>query len=129
MDTARLKRFAQYARRALLEQVSAKLKLVLAEDSAARRESPEAVQALEKALVPQQKQTAAEARDQLIDRVAYTWFNRFCALRFMDVNRYTRAGVVSPADGQFQPEILADAKMGHVDKTCPKPRGKKSLPC
>lgn len=119
MDTARLKRFAQYARRVLLEQVSAKLKLVLAEDSAARRESPEAVQALEKALVPQHKQTPAEAKAQLIDRVAYTWFNRFCALRFMDVNRYTRAGVVSPADGQFQPEILADAKMGHVDEDIP----------
>lgn len=119
MDTARLKKFAQYARRALLEQVSAKLKLVLAENSAARRESPEAVQALEKALVPQPKQTPAEARDQLIDRVAYTWFNRFCALRFMDVNRYTRAGVVSPDEGQFQPEILADAKMGHMDDDMP----------
>ena len=119
MDTARLKRFAQYARRALLEQVSAKLNLVLAEDSAARRESPEAVQALEKALAPQPKQTPAEAKNQLIDRVAYTWFNRFCALRFMDVNRYTRAGVVSPAVGQFQPEILADAKMGHVDEDMP----------
>lgn len=116
MDTARLKRFAQYARRALLDQVAAKLTLVLAEDSAARRESPEAVLTLEKALVPQQKQTVAEAKAQLIDRVAYTWFNRFCALRFMDVNRYTRAGVVSPAEGQFQPEILADAKMGHVDE-------------
>ena len=116
MDTARLKRFAQYARRALLDQVAAKLTVVLAEDSSARRESPEAVQALEKALVPQHKQTPAEAKAQLIDRVAYTWFNRFCALRFMDVNRYTRVGVVSPADGQFQPEILADAKMGHVDE-------------
>ena len=103
----------------MLEQVSTKLTVVLAEDSAARRESPEAVQALEKALVPQQKQTPAEARAQLIDRVAYTWFNRFCALRFMDVNRYTRAGVVSPAEGQFQPEILADAKMGHVDEDIP----------
>ncbi|MDC0844373.1 BREX-1 system adenine-specific DNA-methyltransferase PglX [Pseudomonas aeruginosa] len=49
-------------------------------------------------------------------RVAYTWFNRFCALRFMDVNRYTRIGVVSPAEGQFQPEILAEAKMGHIDE-------------
>jgi hypothetical protein len=38
--------------------------------------------------------------------VAYIWFNRFCALRFMDVNRYTRIGMVSPAEGQFQPEIL-----------------------
>ncbi|WP_261387997.1 BREX-1 system adenine-specific DNA-methyltransferase PglX [Pseudomonas aeruginosa] len=50
------------------------------------------------------------------ERVAYIWFNRFCALRFMDVNRYTRIGVVSPAEGQFQPEILAEAKMGHIDE-------------
>lgn len=52
----------------------------------------------------------------MTERVAYTWFNRFCALRFMDVNRYTRIGVVSPAEGQFQPEILAEAKMGHIDE-------------
>jgi hypothetical protein len=51
-----------------------------------------------------------------VERVAYIWFNRFCALRFMDVNRYTRIGVVSPAEGQFQPEILAEAKMGHIDE-------------
>ena len=48
--------------------------------------------------------------------MAYIWFNRFCALRFMDVNRYTRIGVVSPAEGQVQPEILAEAKMGHIDE-------------
>jgi hypothetical protein len=55
-------------------------------------------------------------QEQVIERVAYIWFNRFCALRFMDVNRYTRIGVVSPAEGQFQPEILAEAKMGHIDE-------------
>ena len=38
METAKLKKFAQFARRSLLEQVSAKLKLGLAENSAARRE-------------------------------------------------------------------------------------------
>lgn len=43
MDTTKLKKFAQFARRSLLEQVSAKLKLVLAENSAARRERAEAV--------------------------------------------------------------------------------------
>ena len=48
--------------------------------------------------------------------MAYTWFNRFCALRFMDMNRYTRVRVVSPLKGQFQPEILAEAKMGHIDE-------------
>jgi type II restriction/modification system DNA methylase subunit YeeA len=109
MDTSKLKKFAQFARRQLREQVTAKLKLVLAQDSPARRESPEAVQKLE-------GQIKACSKDQVIEQVAYTWFNRFCALRFMDVNRYNRIGVVSPAEGQFQPEILAEAKMGYVDE-------------
>ena len=110
METLKLKRFAQYARRSLLEQVSAKLKLVLAENSAARRESTEAIKKLEEAI-------KGHGKEQVIERVAYIWFNRFCALRFMDVNRYNRVNIVSPADpGQFQPEILAEAKMGHIDE-------------
>jgi septum formation topological specificity factor MinE len=48
METAKLKKFAQFARRSLLEQASAKLKLVLAENSAARRENPKAVAEIEK---------------------------------------------------------------------------------
>ena len=109
METAKLKKFAQFARRSLLEQVTAKLKLVLAEESPARRERPQAIKKLEEAVTDQGK-------EQVIERVAYIWFNRFCALRFMDVNRYNRIGIVSPAEGQFQPEILADAKMGHIDE-------------
>lgn len=110
METTKLRRFAQYARRGLIEQVSAKLKLVLSKDSAARRESGETVRKLEDAI-------DLQGKDQVIERVAYIWFNRFCALRFMDVNRYNRVGIISPADpGQFQPEILAEAKMGHVDE-------------
>ena len=112
MDTSKLKKFAQFARTRLMEDIRAKLARVLATDSAARRETPQAVKELEKAIT-------ASDRDQVIERVAYTWFNRFCALRFMDMNRYTRVGVVSPAEGQFQPEILADAKMGHLDDTIP----------
>ncbi|WP_047306815.1 BREX-1 system adenine-specific DNA-methyltransferase PglX [Pseudomonas fluorescens] len=110
METSKLKKFAQHARRLLLEQVAAKLALVLDASSAARRENPQAVAQLEKQIV-------ATSREQLIDKVAYTWFNRFCAMRFMDVNAYTRIRVVSPADeGQFQPEILAEAKAGHIDE-------------
>ena len=41
--------------------------------------------------------------------------NRFCALRYMDVNHYTRAGVISPAPGFTQPEILQEAKQGVID--------------
>lgn len=109
METSKLKKFAQFARRSLIEQVSAKLKLVLAEGSAARREHSPTLKKLEEAV-------QQHGNEQVIERVAYTWFNRFCALRFMDVNRYTRIGVVSPAEGQFQPEILAEAKMGHIDE-------------
>lgn len=109
MDTKILRQFAQQARRNLIEHVAAKLELVLSTTSAARRENAPAVLQLE-------KQIADTSRDQVIEKVAYTWFNRFCALRFMDANGYTRIRVVSPADeAQIQPEILADAKMGHID--------------
>lgn len=109
METAKLRKFAQFARRSLIEQVGAKLKLVLAEESPARRESPSAIKKLGEAI-------AEQGKEQVVERVAYIWFNRFCALRFMDVNRYNRIGIVSPAEGQFQPEILADAKMGHINE-------------
>jgi type II restriction/modification system DNA methylase subunit YeeA len=114
METAKLKKFAQFARRSLIEQVSAKLELVLTDNSAAQRESVDAIKKLKDAI----KNHGAE---QVIERVAYTWFNRFCALRFMDVNRFNQIGnsrysVVSPADGQFQPEILAEAKSGHIEE-------------
>ncbi len=109
METSKLKKFAQFARRTLIEQISAKLKHVLDTGSAARRERPEAIKRLEERI-------AINSEDRVVERIAYIWFNRFCALRFMDVNRFTRIGIVSPAEGQFQPEILADAKMGHIDE-------------
>ncbi|WP_036488127.1 BREX-1 system adenine-specific DNA-methyltransferase PglX [Myxosarcina sp. GI1] len=108
MDTTNLKKFAQNARRSLIEQVASKLTFVLAENSAARRQYPNAVAQLE-------KEIGTFTKERVIDKVAYTWFNRFCALRFMDANRYTKIGVVSAAVGRSQPEILAEAKMGHVD--------------
>lgn len=47
--------------------------------------------------------------DQVIEEVAYTWFNRFIALRYMEVNNYLRpARVFSDSTGAFKPEILSD---------------------
>lgn len=109
MDTTALKNFAQKARVDLIHQVGAQLKLVLASDSLARREQDKSVRALE-------EQIERKTKEVVIEEVAYTWFNRFCALRFMDVNRYNSVGVVSPSEGQTQPEILADAKMGIFDE-------------
>jgi hypothetical protein len=112
LDTSGLKKFAQAARRTLIDQVSSKLDQVLSDGSAARREQPQAVKELE-------KEIANDGREQVVERVAYTWFNRFSALRFMDANGYTRIRVVSPADGQTRPEILAEAAAGHIDEDVP----------
>ena len=109
MNTNELKKFAQAARRQLFEQVGARLRLVLAMDSAELREKEKAVKEL-------QSQIAKTSKSAVIERVAYIWFNRFCALRFMDVNRYTKIGTVSPAEGFSQPEILQEAKQGHIDE-------------
>ena len=116
LDTSRLKKFAQFARQALHEQVSTQLDAVLQSTSMERREYPKAIAKLEELLQPRKGLNTEAQRELLVERVAYTWFNRFCALRYMDVNRYTRIGIVSPLDGQFQPEILGEAKLGHIDE-------------
>ena len=112
MDTNALKKFAQSARNLLIDQVRAKLELVLASGSAARREHPAAMDQLDKAVF-------IHGKDQVIEQVAYTWFNRFSALRFMDANGYTSTGIVSPAAGQTRPEILAEAMAGNIPDGAP----------
>ena len=108
-NTGDLKKFAQSARRQLREQVAGRLEQVLRTDSAELRQKEAAIKELK-------QQIAQTSKKAVIDRVAYTWFNRFCALRFMDVNRYTRIGIVSPAEGYSQPEILQEAKQGYIDE-------------
>lgn len=109
MDTAKLKRFAQTARKQLMQQVSSKIELVLAEESAARRLYPESVKKL-------QERLQELGQDAVVDQVAYFWFNRFCALRFMDVNDYNDTRVVSPLnDASSLPAILDDAKQDIFD--------------
>lgn len=110
MDTKPLERFATWARRELIKAVDAQTTAVLAVGSVARSERAEVIKKLEAEIV-------RHGRQQLVDRVAYIWFNRIIALRFMDARGYTDAAVVSPAQGQAhgQPEILADAKRGNLD--------------
>ncbi|MBM1631322.1 BREX-1 system adenine-specific DNA-methyltransferase PglX [Sulfitobacter mediterraneus] len=112
MDTNALKKFAQSARNLLIDQVASKLDVVLADGSAARREAPKAVKDLENAI-------ARDSRQQVIEQVAYIWFNRFTALRFMDANGYTQVRTVSPADGATRPELLSEAMAGNIPDNAP----------
>ncbi|MEL0625438.1 BREX-1 system adenine-specific DNA-methyltransferase PglX [Salinibacterium amurskyense] len=117
MDTSSLKNFAAGARSALHAEVAARLAVVLAEGSAARAEQAPAVSALERA-------TERDGRDAVVERVAYTWFNRIIALRFMDANGYTGVGVLSPEAGKDvgQPQVLSDAKGGEFDSNVVSPK-------
>jgi type II restriction/modification system DNA methylase subunit YeeA len=109
MNTNALKKFAQEARRKLLEQVGAKLEYVLHTDTPELREKADQVQKLREAI-------QNTSREQVIDKVTYTWFNRFMALRFMDANDYQPIGVrvLTPKDGYTLPALLDEAKQGNI---------------
>ena len=109
MNTSHLKKFAQEARRKLLEQVGAKLNFVLTTDSAELREKTEQLKQLRMEL-------GRTTKEQLIEKVAYTWFNRLMALRFMDVNDYQPLDIriLTPKDGYTIPELLDEAKRGNI---------------
>ena len=102
-----LKTFATDARGLLLEQVGAQLAYVLATDNAELREAAAAVESV-------RRRVAAVGRAHLIEEVAYTWFNRLVALRFMDVNGYTPLGIVSAEQDGLLPELLQRAKAGET---------------
>ena len=61
------------------------------------------------------KQIKEKGYKQVMEEVAYTWFNRFIALRFMEVNNYlpSHIRVFSDASDAFKPEILNDVL--HLD--------------
>lgn len=60
------------------------------------------------ALIEQIKEKGYE---QVMEEVAYTWFNRFSALRFMEVNGYlpSRVRVFTDENNSFKPQILIEA--------------------
>lgn len=47
--------------------------------------------------------------DEFIEEVAYTWFNRIIAIRFMEVNDYlpSRTRVLSSEEGRVEPDIIS----------------------
>ena len=114
MNIALLKAFATSARVELIREVGARITTVLAQGSPERVEQPRAVAALERAIAA--GGGGYNGRAHVSEKVAYIWFNRIIAFRFLDSNGYTGIGVVSPAADQIgQPEVLAAAKRGQID--------------
>lgn len=59
----------------------------------------------------------ANGFDQVMEEAAYTWFNRFIALRFMEVNGYlpSKVRVFTDETGAFKPEILKSAMTVEIE--------------
>ncbi|WP_409028946.1 BREX-1 system adenine-specific DNA-methyltransferase PglX [Gracilimonas sediminicola] len=109
MNTNKLKKFAQETRRKLLKQVNGKLEHVLNTDSSELRGKAQTVKELKKEL-------DKLGREALVDKVAYTWFNRLVALRYMDARGYQplEMAILTPQQGQVSPQILQEAMAGHI---------------
>ncbi|MCK7578724.1 MAG: BREX-1 system adenine-specific DNA-methyltransferase PglX [Chromatiales bacterium] len=91
MNLSALKSFAPAVRRQLIEAVGRKLDVVLTGDTADLRAARVQVEKL--------RQQAKVDRQGLVERVAYTWFNRLSALRLLDA----RAGIRSAPGCRRQP--------------------------
>ena len=109
MELGKLEQFAVDARRELMRSVSDKIDYAMQEGNALARLYPQAVKELLDAV-------KKSGKDAVVEKTAYVWFNRFCALRFMDVNGYTDSGVVTPPFGGTIPGILAEARDGNFDE-------------
>ena len=108
-NTSALKTFAQETRKKLISLISTKMEFILTQDTAELRGFESQIAKLKSAI-------ASKGKDLVVEEVAYTWFNRVMALRYMDANGYTDLKVVTPGIGQMRPEILQEAMTGNIDE-------------
>ena len=117
MDKNAIKKYAVWARRELISRVSQRAALYEITDMGFGDASADSVlgrimSAEEKrqrqALIAQIREKGYE---QVMEEIAYTWFNRFIALRFMEVNGYlpSRVRVFTDDENNFKPQILSEA--------------------
>jgi type II restriction/modification system DNA methylase subunit YeeA len=126
MDKNKVKSFAIWARNNLIEKVKDRAYKIGIEDN--RIKDIEEIQggfrvvggeeifnilpSHRKALI---KQIEAKSLYEVVEEVAYTWFNRFIALRYMEVNDYLPIGIrvlSSEIQGKVEPDILS--RVGEV---------------
>ena len=117
MDKNAIKKFAVWARRELIARVSQKAEqygITEKETGDLRAESVNGhllTQAERSQRVALIRRIRQEGYQHVMEEVAYTWFNRICALRFMEVNNYlpTRIRMFTDEENAFKPQILAEA--------------------
>ena len=123
MNKNAIKNFAVSARILLIQAVTQKAFEYEVTEDGKNDPSQAAVngQSLTSAEQSQRAQLIAQIRAKgfasTMEEAAYTWFNRFIALRFMEVNNYlpSHTRIFSDEDGNFKPEVLTDAVNLEID--------------
>lgn len=116
MNKNAIKNYAIWARKELIDKVKTKaFDYGISESNINESNTSANGRILSEKEIEQKKQLISKIKsngyDQTIEEVAYTWFNRFIALRFMEVNGYlpTRYKIFSDTT----PEIIKEAV--HID--------------
>ncbi|WP_088074351.1 BREX-1 system adenine-specific DNA-methyltransferase PglX [Litchfieldia alkalitelluris] len=119
MNKAELKTFAIETRRDLLEKVALRGKLFGIDKDTSSLSMNEQFGQLtvnekqyplhtKHAFTSLERELNSKGYEQLIEEVAYTWFNRIIAIRYMEVHGYLpeRVHVLSSSTGKAEPDIL-----------------------
>ena len=117
MNKNAIKKYAIWARRELIERVSQRAMIYGITPKEVGNPDADSVNGH---LLSQTEKKQRQALIRIIgekgytkvmEEVAYTWFNRFAALRFMEVNGYlpSHVRVFTNDAGEFKPQILAEA--------------------
>ncbi len=117
MDKNAIKKYAVWARREMIDRVRQKAAQYGITDSEIIPADAISIDGvlLSPVVMEQRKaliqQINVKGYQEVMEEVAYTWFNRFIALRFMEVNGYlpSRVRVFTDAENGFHPQILAEA--------------------
>lgn len=146
MDKTAIKKFAVWAREKLIEDISYKAGLLGISDKGIAEELPQSTNdlkffdigtkeyvevsgkeikqrdALVSAIRKKERDTKSykEAYEFIIEEVAYTWFNRLIAIRFMEVNDYLPSGirVLSSEDkAKKEPDFVTNPFEADLDLT------------
>ena len=145
MDKPAIKKFAIWARNKLIADTKYRAGLVGVTETAIAEPLPqstetvqffdvglpqpyriegEAVTQRQRFVVELNKETAKQgsytaAYQTVVDKVAYTWFNRLIAVRYMEVNDLlpSRTRVLSSADGRAEPQIVTSPFDAVLDYT------------
>lgn len=117
MDKNAIKKYAVWARRELISRVSQKALQYGITDKEMVPANAASVNGVVLSADEMKQRRAlierihANGYEQTIEEIAYTWFNRFIALRFMEVNGYlpSRVRVFTDENNAFNPQILTEA--------------------